>query len=311
VQNDGSLPSGSLVEGFDGNFYGSTSQGGSNNDGTIYKITPSGVVSILHNFESTNVNDIIDSSESLTVGSDGNIYGTVYSPENGIFQLTISGTYRLFYGNQGFTSSHYIFIDSPLVSNNNSLYGICNTNNYSSAGAIFELNLAASIGPSVSLNTGLNFFSSPYDYTDVSLDSVLGYASPILAVWDKSYILSPQAPADQIVRGTAYWVRVLGDISLPPSLSEPIGTSPTFDIPLNSGWNAVGDPYYVPVSLTNLTFEDGLDDYSQAVSIGLIGKVAWEYDQSTNSYFPTNKLDPGKGVWIYSIVPSTMTVLKK
>ena len=44
---DGSVPQAGLIQGFDGNFYGTTSGGGTDGSGIIYKITPAGVLTIL------------------------------------------------------------------------------------------------------------------------------------------------------------------------------------------------------------------------------------------------------------------------
>lgn len=46
---DGALPHAGLVQGADGNFYGTTSQGAAG-DGTVFKISPSGVLTTLHSF---------------------------------------------------------------------------------------------------------------------------------------------------------------------------------------------------------------------------------------------------------------------
>jgi uncharacterized repeat protein (TIGR03803 family) len=48
--SDGANPIGGLVEGGDGNFYGSTSAGGASNLGTVFMITQGGVLSNLHSF---------------------------------------------------------------------------------------------------------------------------------------------------------------------------------------------------------------------------------------------------------------------
>lgn len=47
---DGEQPSGPLMQGTDGNFYGTTPFGGTNNTGTIFQITPAGVFKTLHTF---------------------------------------------------------------------------------------------------------------------------------------------------------------------------------------------------------------------------------------------------------------------
>jgi uncharacterized repeat protein (TIGR03803 family) len=40
-----------LIQGSDGNFYGTTLKGGANNDGTIFKLTAEGVETILYSFK--------------------------------------------------------------------------------------------------------------------------------------------------------------------------------------------------------------------------------------------------------------------
>src|SRR5437667_2523939 len=47
---DGLKPLSALVQGVDGNFYGTTDAGGSGNSGTVFKITPAGATTILHSF---------------------------------------------------------------------------------------------------------------------------------------------------------------------------------------------------------------------------------------------------------------------
>jgi len=44
---NGSQPHASLVPGGDGNFYGTTSLGGSNDLGTIFRVSPAGLLSTL------------------------------------------------------------------------------------------------------------------------------------------------------------------------------------------------------------------------------------------------------------------------
>src|ERR1700688_4990309 len=44
---------GSLVQGFDGDPYGTTSGGGVNNVGTVFKVTSAGTLTTLHTFDSS------------------------------------------------------------------------------------------------------------------------------------------------------------------------------------------------------------------------------------------------------------------
>jgi uncharacterized repeat protein (TIGR03803 family) len=62
-----------LVQGSDGNFYGTTQLGGSNGYGAIVKITPTGKLTTLHSF---NLNDGASPLGGLIQGANGNLYGT-------------------------------------------------------------------------------------------------------------------------------------------------------------------------------------------------------------------------------------------
>ena len=50
ILGDGTMPYGNLYQATDGNFYGTTYQGGTNLDGTLYQITPSGAFTTLYDF---------------------------------------------------------------------------------------------------------------------------------------------------------------------------------------------------------------------------------------------------------------------
>jgi uncharacterized repeat protein (TIGR03803 family) len=62
-----------LALGTDGNFYGTSGGYGSNNQGTIFKITPAGALTTLHTFQGT---DGSTPGGVLVQASDGNFYGT-------------------------------------------------------------------------------------------------------------------------------------------------------------------------------------------------------------------------------------------
>src|SRR5215468_9268479 len=74
---DGSLPDAGLIQASDGNFYGTTFWGGSQDSGTIFKITPGGSLTTLHSFCSlAKCADGANPHAALMIGSDGNLYGT-------------------------------------------------------------------------------------------------------------------------------------------------------------------------------------------------------------------------------------------
>jgi uncharacterized repeat protein (TIGR03803 family) len=72
--SDGASPEAGLVQGSDGNFYGTTADGGTDDHGTVFRITPAGTLIILYNF--TGAGDGGDPEATLVEGSDGNFYGT-------------------------------------------------------------------------------------------------------------------------------------------------------------------------------------------------------------------------------------------
>jgi uncharacterized repeat protein (TIGR03803 family) len=69
----GSAPSGQLVLASDGNFYGTTSAGGVNNAGTIYSLTPDGVLSTVYTFDASGPGV---PAAGVIEGQDGRFYGT-------------------------------------------------------------------------------------------------------------------------------------------------------------------------------------------------------------------------------------------
>ena len=90
---NGALPLAGLVQGSDGNFYGTTSQTFSTNDiGTIFKMTPAGALTTLVAFNGTNG---ANPRAGLLQGNDGNFYGTTAgiteSDPGMIFKMTPAG----------------------------------------------------------------------------------------------------------------------------------------------------------------------------------------------------------------------------
>ena len=99
---DGANPFAGLFQASDGNFYGTTYSGGANNEGTVFKITPSGTLVWVYSFCSQpNCTDGALPVGGLIQYSDGNLYGTAgYGGANNrgtVFKITPSGTLTTLY----------------------------------------------------------------------------------------------------------------------------------------------------------------------------------------------------------------------
>lgn len=95
--SNGSNPFAGLVQGFDGNFYGTTYYGGADSFGTVFKITPAGKLITLYNFcEQLNCTDGAHPSASLVRAIDGNFYGTTLAGgingDGTVFKISPTGT---------------------------------------------------------------------------------------------------------------------------------------------------------------------------------------------------------------------------
>lgn len=91
-----------LLQASDGNFYGTTWTGGLGNQGTVFKMTPQGSVTLLHSFCPNTLScDGMNPAAGLIQATDGNLYGTTYTGgayNSGIvFQITPQGALTTLY----------------------------------------------------------------------------------------------------------------------------------------------------------------------------------------------------------------------
>ena len=103
--SDGADPQAGLVQATDGNFYGTTVDGGTSGNcgfdgcGTVFKITPRGTLTTLHSFDG---GDGYWPFAGLVQATDGNFYGTTYGGGHNswgtVFKFTPSGTLTTLYG---------------------------------------------------------------------------------------------------------------------------------------------------------------------------------------------------------------------
>jgi uncharacterized repeat protein (TIGR03803 family) len=156
---DGSTPgSGSLVQGFDGNLYGTTELGGAYGYGNIYKITPGGVETSLYSFcAQTSCPDGSNPSAGLLQASDGNFYGATErggaNDQGTVFKITP----------KGFLTTLYSFCSmagcadgeepqsSLIQASNGNLYGTTFGGSAHQAGTVYQVDPAGVVTTLISL----------------------------------------------------------------------------------------------------------------------------------------------------------------
>lgn len=74
VKSDGANPYAALIQGSDGNFYGTTYAGGAQGLGTVFRMTTNGALTTLYSF--AGATDGSNPLGNLVQGNDGNFYGT-------------------------------------------------------------------------------------------------------------------------------------------------------------------------------------------------------------------------------------------
>ncbi len=101
---DGGAPLGGLIQGSDCNFYGTTSGGGAdpNSSGTVFRITPGGVYTVLYSFDLQSTGLPHSNGSGPQVGlvqaSNGKLYGATnrggVSGYGTVFEVGLDGTFR-------------------------------------------------------------------------------------------------------------------------------------------------------------------------------------------------------------------------
>ena len=139
--DDGEYPLGSLVIGPNGNFYGTTVQGGAKGDGTVFEVTASGDFTILHTFTGSSA-DGNGPRGDLVVGSDGNFYGT--TTQGGqhdlgiVYKMTPAGVLTVLHSFAGASDGTYPYAGLA-VGTDGGLYGVTNQGGANGSGTIFKV----------------------------------------------------------------------------------------------------------------------------------------------------------------------------
>ncbi len=135
----GTAAYGGLTLGADGNFYGATYNGGTTgNDGTVFKLTPEGVATALHNF--TGSGDGAHPYGSPIQATNGTLYGTTTSAtvaDSTAYSVTSAGVFTTLHT---FTGTDGQNVYAPLVQGTTGdFYGDTVAGGTSNNGVIFKM----------------------------------------------------------------------------------------------------------------------------------------------------------------------------
>lgn len=152
TNNDGAFPSAGLVQGLDGNFYGTAAGGGASGTGTIFKVTPAGIFTTLSSFglldENFSNQDGAYPAAALVPGSDGNLYGTATAGGiNGsgtIFKFTPTGEMTVLHSfgavDASNTNEDGTYPNASLTpGNDGNFYGLARFGGLGGTGTIFRV----------------------------------------------------------------------------------------------------------------------------------------------------------------------------
>jgi uncharacterized repeat protein (TIGR03803 family) len=262
---DGRSPFAGLVLGADGNLYGATNSGGDFNScaleqgcGTIFKIALDGTLTTVHTFHST---DGFNPQGTLTLGSDGNFYGTTYDGGANnlgtVFTMTPAGILTTLHSfNQTDGSRPYAGL---VQATNGKFYGTTSSGGTSSncgggCGTVFSLDVGLGGGGAVTLSrTSLTFAKQVVNTTSTAKAILLTNSGTIPLIFNNVTISGNFAVSGNTCGATlAVGMKCRISVSFTPTQLGPLtGTLTIADNAANSPQTvALSGSGVLPVTLT-------------------------------------------------------------
>jgi uncharacterized repeat protein (TIGR03803 family) len=137
-----SEPYGGVVQTTDGNFYGTTHTAGKYNKGTVFEVTPNGVLTTLHSFGGSSG---WYPAAGLVQATNGSFYGTTYTrgPDGGgtVFKITPSGNLKVLYSfcSQTDCTDGNGASAALIQATNGTLYGTTSEGGANNHGTVFKI----------------------------------------------------------------------------------------------------------------------------------------------------------------------------
>jgi uncharacterized repeat protein (TIGR03803 family) len=169
--NDGAMPEAALVQGSDGNYYGTTDRGGTNDWGTVFKISTNGALTTLYSFGSvqdTNGTPLDGGwpSAALVQGRDGYFYGTTYSGGTNnagtVFKISTNGALTSLYSFTGGKDGGNPFA-GLVQGRDGNFYGTTSDLDTGGHGTVFKISTNGALAALYAFGTVTDGYGNPLD----------------------------------------------------------------------------------------------------------------------------------------------------
>jgi uncharacterized repeat protein (TIGR03803 family) len=217
-------PTATLIQGKDGNLYGTTQDGGEYSLGTIFTINTNGFgYTQLYSFTTTGFDTISVYPDALVQGKNGTLYGTTLgggvNAQGAAYQITTNGTGfdQLFPFADGIGVSGSQPAAGMILGRDGVFYGVTQTGGYltngnPSQGTVFSLSLGPAVPQLAAIRSGANIVLKwPTNATGFVLQSTTNVATQ--AVWPTvspaPVVVNAQNTVTNIISGTMKFYRLV------------------------------------------------------------------------------------------------------